>query len=701
MAKYRITAPDGGTYEVTAPDDATQEQVLAYAQANYQESAQQPKADFSGVQGGVRSTDEGRYADGWKGGIARDVAGGVRSAIQGVGGLVGALGGDAFNHYLVPGEQPSYRDAAAGLADRMGLPKPLNAQERVLGDVGEALTGTALTMGAGGALAGGSRLAAPTAAQRAGDFLTAQPKLQVLSTATGAGAAGVTRESGGGQGAQLLAGVAGGLGPGLAGAATGATVRGAVRGKSGARMRQTIDDFASVGADPSVGQASGRGWVQGLEGLLSKGPTSGGVMGRFAQNQSDDIGRGLQAKAEQLSPGAGSENAGLAIERGMKSFKGDTGTVKKALYWAVDQHIPGNSPTPMANTRNTLARLTTPDPTAPATTGAMIQPRIAQLRQNLEADLQAGGGSLTYEALKRIRSDIGEAINGSSPLNPSSDLRELNALYGSLSEDMLAAAKQRGPAAVAAAQRANKYTRDVANRMELVQRVLDKNGGPEKVFQAAMAGTNDGATKLRAVMYSLPKEEQQAVTAAVVKRMGLPSPGQAGLDDTFSASTFLTSWNKLSPESRQVLFGRYGKTFKASMDRIASVADNIKSGSKVYANPSGSADKGVAIGYWTGLLAALGTGHITGAAGALAAGASANIAARVLTSPKAVNWLALATTMPYGAFISSLRQMGETANRSGDTEMQELHGLLQQAVDQQSNGGQEQQWQTNEGGRNP
>ncbi len=35
MAKYRITAPDGNTYEVTAPDDATQDQVLAYAQANY------------------------------------------------------------------------------------------------------------------------------------------------------------------------------------------------------------------------------------------------------------------------------------------------------------------------------------------------------------------------------------------------------------------------------------------------------------------------------------------------------------------------------------------------------------------------------------------------------------------------------------------------------------------------------------------
>lgn len=36
MPKYRITGPDGGTYEVTAPEGATQEEVLAYAQQNYQ-----------------------------------------------------------------------------------------------------------------------------------------------------------------------------------------------------------------------------------------------------------------------------------------------------------------------------------------------------------------------------------------------------------------------------------------------------------------------------------------------------------------------------------------------------------------------------------------------------------------------------------------------------------------------------------------
>ena len=40
MATYEITSPDGQRLEITAPDDATQEQVLAYAQANFAQSQQ-------------------------------------------------------------------------------------------------------------------------------------------------------------------------------------------------------------------------------------------------------------------------------------------------------------------------------------------------------------------------------------------------------------------------------------------------------------------------------------------------------------------------------------------------------------------------------------------------------------------------------------------------------------------------------------
>lgn len=54
MPKYRITAPDGNTYEITAPEGATEQEVLAYAQANYKQSSEpapaaQPQAQQRSV----------------------------------------------------------------------------------------------------------------------------------------------------------------------------------------------------------------------------------------------------------------------------------------------------------------------------------------------------------------------------------------------------------------------------------------------------------------------------------------------------------------------------------------------------------------------------------------------------------------------------------------------------------------------------
>lgn len=43
MARYEVTAPDGSKFEVTAPDDATQEQVLQYAQGQFQQAAPKKK----------------------------------------------------------------------------------------------------------------------------------------------------------------------------------------------------------------------------------------------------------------------------------------------------------------------------------------------------------------------------------------------------------------------------------------------------------------------------------------------------------------------------------------------------------------------------------------------------------------------------------------------------------------------------------
>src|SRR5690606_22266553 len=113
-----------------------------------------------------------------------------------------------------------------------------------------------------------------------------------------------------------------------------------------------------------------------------------------AERQADSIGQGLQRRADSLSRNASAERAGRAIERGVDTFAGNTNATKRALYWQADQFIPEQTPVQLQNTWREVVDLTTPTAGATATTSALIQPTILRLRENLAADLAAGGGNI-------------------------------------------------------------------------------------------------------------------------------------------------------------------------------------------------------------------------------------------------------------------------------------------------------------------
>ncbi|MFG5779189.1 hypothetical protein ACFIQF_19185 [Comamonas sp. J-3] len=108
--------------------------------------------------------------------------------------------------------------AMTGVADRVGLPKPANETERVVGDTARFMAGGAGMAGAAGKVA---QAAAPVTAalhkasgplQMAFQAMAANPGMQIAGSAGAGIGAGLAREAGGGEGAQLAAGLAGGLG---------------------------------------------------------------------------------------------------------------------------------------------------------------------------------------------------------------------------------------------------------------------------------------------------------------------------------------------------------------------------------------------------------------------------------------------------------------------------------------------------------
>lgn len=110
---------------------------------------------------------------------------------------------------------------ATSAADAIGLPKPRDELERVVGDA------TRLVAGAGAGLGGAQQLAKlPGLAGSVGSALSTAPTAQLTSAAGGGGLSGLSREGGGDElqqaAAGLIGGVAGGFAPGLLqGAASG------------------------------------------------------------------------------------------------------------------------------------------------------------------------------------------------------------------------------------------------------------------------------------------------------------------------------------------------------------------------------------------------------------------------------------------------------------------------------------------------
>jgi hypothetical protein len=587
-----------------------------------------------------------------------------RYALEGAGGLAGMVT-DGVGQFL-PGYEPTGQ-AASRLADTLGLPKPQGDLEQGVANASRALVGTGLTAGAGLAVG------APQ--------LAAQPMMQAASTLAGSGAQTAAQQAGAGEGAQALAALAGGVGVGAAAGAPMA-VRGAFRGGEQGRqaLLDNLEAFAAAGTTPTVGQGTQGRVARAAESLLSRVPGGAGVMAKKAQGEASDIGGALQRTADDLAPKTNPTTAGRAIERGITGSGGFVDRFKaktRELYDAVDQYMPGDTAVPLKATQSFLAKVSAPTKGAEQTSAALANPKLGAIGEALGADLAANNGALPYEAAKALRTRVGEMIANAGIVSdvPRGELKQL---YGALSQDIRNQAAK-DPKAYAAANRAENYYRAGMDRLDKVESVVDRAGGTEKIFQAATAGTREGATTLRSVMQSLKPDEARVVSSAVVRRLGRANPGaQNDVGDAFSTETFLTNWNGMSKEAKAALFDRMGPKVRSDMDHIARVASNLRDGSKVFRNPSGTSDATAQIAAAGSALTALLTGN-TAALGALGATVGgSNLMARGMTSPTFVRWLAQQSNKPAGALRGQVGVLATMADRDGDEDAAEIAAMLSQ-----------------------
>jgi hypothetical protein len=442
------------------------------------------------------------------------------------------------------------------------------------------------------------------------------------------------------------------------------------------RMAPRIAQFKEAGTVPSVGQATELNFLQGFENLLSKFPGGQGIFRKFAENQQAQLG-------QKARTGVAAEDAGRAIEKGIT---GEGGFIErtKATWTQLDDKLAAKVGTqygvPPVNTQAALDALVAPVAGAEKTTGALVNPKIAAIREAFMEDVKGNQGSMPFDALRKLRTKVGSMLDDA--LVSGVPGGELKKVYGALSKDLEVAAKAVG-AGDDFARQSNYYKA----RMERIEGVLERVIGstPEETFKRFMPTDPDQVTKVRAVMRSLDPEQKKIVTDAVVNRLGRATPGKQGATgEGFSPETFLTNWNKLSEGAKAQLFS--DPTVRKNMDSIAGVTDNLRSGARVFANPSGTA--GANAPYGIGFLlggagAALATGNVPAAVGMAATVGTviggAAVGSKMLTSPNVVEWLARASKLKPGEeAVKHIARLGVIYNSTKDEGLKsELGDYLQ------------------------
>lgn len=395
-------------------------------------------------------------------------------------------------------------------------------------------------------------------------------------------------------------------------------------------------------AGPTLGQKTGSQALQVLEKSLARLP-GGGAIVRSIQSQNEKLGQTTDDVIQSLSGGAdtSAEGAGGVLKSQIKKAAQRMKQEAASHYDEVEKLIPKDTPIGVKNTLETVKRLTTPLEGAENVSQKLINKDIQAIREALEKDLEGNHlQAMPYQTLKSLRTRVGELVDwgvfSSDPKNG-----QLKQLYNALTADMNVGASAVSPEAAAAVKKANEAYAKSKEAQQVLKSVINKAGGPEKVFDSLMNGTRQGASTLRQVLASVDEPSKQILAASALQRMGRATPGAQGAAGTaFSADTFLTNWNRMSAEAREALFGTLPGNYAQSVSRLAANVEGLKAYAKLLPNHSNTAQAMIFSGEAGAAIMALMHGDTKVAAGLAGSAAGTMALAQALTNPETTAWLA-------------------------------------------------------------
>lgn len=546
-------------------------------------------------------------------GLAR----GTGDLVEGAGDFAGiALNPIGNMWYKMLGYNQPY-DAGTILRETVGLPDNPDPLSSMINKGGSAaLTGSLAAKGLGA-------LAAPGAMKNALSVLSAQPGRDIAIGGAASGAGELAREGGYGAPVQALATLAGGLG---SSAAANRVVSSMVpklpTALAQAAERQGVNMLPADAGGPVAGIVTS---------AARASPISVSPIVSAAQKAQGQMSAAASRAAQSQGSVPTTDTAGEWLQQAAKRYSAKTKDIGDTLYRrafkaAGDVSVP--APNAVAKIDGMLKGLRA----NPETNAGAINDLI-----KLRRDLVRGQ---TAEQMHQLRSEIGQGVFDGN-LRSGTDKGRMKAIRGALTEDMLGFFdKNYMPGIAKGIRRADEYHAERVKQIdEVLQPIIGKDGfkGGEQVVQAveSMArGSQGGNKRLSRLMSNMTGPERGEIRSTLIDRLGRATPGQQTAEgDAFSPATFLTNWNKMTPQAKATLFGDEG--LRGNLDDIAKLAEGTKRSQKManVSNISGAMQGsamlqiGWAIGHLPSYLAGVGAQYLTG---------------RLMASPKFAKWLAKA-----------------------------------------------------------
>lgn len=296
----------------------------------------------------------------------------------------------------------------------------------------------------------------------------------------------------------------------------------------------------------------------------------------------------------------------------------------------------------------------------------------------IEKALAESQGTLSYSAARALRTDIGDLLPKAGLLG---DVKagQLKKLYGALSEDINAVAKQRG-----VGTQWDRYNKWASSNYDRTAKVYDKltkgrEFAPEKVAEAF---SRQDATAMRIAMKNLSPEGRSMAAGQILFDAAKTKAAGAAADDV------ATSYQKFLGNLLEMKQGGQNSKFNAvfgapefaplrqTIDDLERVSKSALRANKVSHDVSGATVVRAGAAGSIGTLAL--TGQIPAAAGVFALTFLAPaVAGKVLRSRAYLNWLTYARQAKPNEMRQVLQRLSMIAVRDRDPETREA---LQQMV---------------------